>query len=875
MFLSRLKTCPDTPRMPAPPGDVPSPQVAEVPMADIQRRHVATEIVNALRITAVFGFLTTLTVSPASSLKASEPDAEGIKFFETKIRPLLVEHCIDCHGADSQESELRLDTFAGMMTGGHIGPVMVPGSVDESLLISVVRYKDETLRMPPEKKLSDEEIALLTEWVAKGSPHPEKEASGSVAPRRGKIDFEEAKNYWAFRPVTRPELPQTASDPWVKNPIDAFMLDSLRSHKLNPVAPASKLTLIRRATFDLTGLPPTPEEIAEFVADNSPEAFEKVIDRLLASKEYAERWGRHWLDVARYADSNGLDENVAFTDAWRYRNYVIQSFHENKPFDRFILEQVAGDLLYEQEKMQTQPDGTRKPIDEDFNLLIATGFLSLGPKVLAEKDPVKMEMDIIDEQIDALGQSILGLTLACARCHDHKFDPLSTEDYYAVAGILKSTQTMASFKVVAKTYEHEIPTAKEREERKQRDGVIAAKQAEINEAVKAANVALAEMTGADKAAAPPKDAETKYREETKAALKKLRDELADLKAKNTPLPTAMGVKDGEATDLKVHIRGSHLTLGKVVPRGVPQVIAFNGPLTLPEKGSGRLELARWLVDPRNPLTPRVAINRIWGWHFGQAIVPTPDNFGKLGTAPTNPQLLDWLASEFIAQGWSMKAMHKLIMLSNTYQMSTAEDPANALVDVDNKLQWRANVRRLEAEAVRDSILAISGQLDRGLAANPLNIEKGKLIFDHTSKDNTGYDTFRRSVYLPVVRNNLYDVFSLFDYSAADVTTGRREVSTVAPQALFMLNSPLMLSSSEALAERLLREGATDEQRIQRLYFLCLGREPTPAEIERTLQYRAKFSQLIEAAQNTSATEQSIWSALVQSVLASNEFIYVN
>ncbi|HEY1065968.1 MAG TPA: DUF1549 domain-containing protein, partial [Pirellulales bacterium] len=366
-------------------------------------------------LVAWFGFAVSLFLAAGvvpASVFAAEADAEGIKFFEAKIRPLLAKHCAECHDAATQESELRVDTYAGLLLGGKIGPAIVPGSVDESLLISVVNYKDENLKMPPDGKLPDADVALLKEWIARGAPHPEADGA-APAPRRGKIDLAEGRRHWSFQPVQRPDVP-ASSDAWIKNPIDAFVLRELQSHKLTPVPPADKRTLLRRATFDLTGLPPTPEETAEFLADESPQAFEKVVDRLLASPRYGERWGRHWLDVARYADSNGLDENVAHTDAWRYRDYVVDSFNKDKPFNRFIIEQIAGDLLYKQEKMAAQPDGSLKPIDDDFELLIATGFLSLGPKVLAEKDQVKMEMDIIDEQIDTVGQAVLGVTLACA-----------------------------------------------------------------------------------------------------------------------------------------------------------------------------------------------------------------------------------------------------------------------------------------------------------------------------------------------------------------------------------------------------------------------------------------------------------------------------
>lgn len=810
-----------------------------------------------------------------SSLSAMEPDAEGLKFFETKIRPLLIQHCADCHGADTQESDLRVDTYLGLSEGGTSGPAVVPGKLEDSLLMAAISYKDENLKMPPDQKLPESDINLLKEWIERGAPHPEKGATSSVMPRRGKIDLDEAREYWAFKPLAQTQVPELPKNDWVKNPIDAFVLKRFEELNLRPVPAADKRTLIRRATFDLTGLPPTQNEVTDFLADQSPQAFEKVIDRLLASPRYGERWGRHWLDVARYADSNGLDENVAYVDAWRYRDYVFNSFNSDKPYDRFLTEQIAGDLLYQQEKTTLQPDGTRKPIDEDFDLLIATGFLSIGPKVLAEKDSAKMEMDIIDEQIDTIGQAVLGLTLACARCHDHKFDPIYTADYYAIAGILKSTKTMKSFKVVAQCNEHEIPTAVEREQRKQRDEVIAKKQAEIDTLVKAENKKLAESTGAKPDSAPPKDAEKKYPEEAKNELKKLRDELAELKKANKPLSTAMGVQDSTPANIKIHVRGSHLTLGREVERGVPQVLSINGAITIPEGTSGRLELARWMTDAKNPLTPRVAVNRMWRWHFGTGLVSTPDNFGKLGTAPSHPELLDWLAGQFIERGWSFKSMHKLIMLSSTYQMSTQRDPQNELVDVDNQYHWRANVRRLEAENIRDALLSVSGVINFQMGGAPLNLEKNAYIFNHTSKDGTEYDTPRRSVYLPVIRNNLYDVFSLFDYSTADITLGDRPNSTVAPQALFMMNSPLMIQTSEALAGIILQENVTDEIRIQNLYEAALARPATVEEQTAFRQYLSRIETVLQESGNDPDIKKTAWVAAIQTLLASNEFIYIN
>ncbi|MCC9608940.1 DUF1549 domain-containing protein [Blastopirellula sp. JC732] len=803
----------------------------------------------------------------AAAEEPGAPSGEALKIFETKIRPLLVGKCVECHGADSAESDLRLDSYSGMLTGGASGPAVVPGKLDESLLLTAISYKHELLQMPPDEKLSDDEIKLLQQWVEKGAPHPDSNAGGSIAPRRGAIDMKEARQYWAFQPIVRPAVPQVDGQPAKPNPIDAFLFTNLQKEGLTPSSPADKRTLLRRATLDLTGLPPTPEEMEAFLADETPSAFEHVVDRLLASPRYGERWGRHWLDVVRYADSNGLDENQGFVDAWRYRNYVIDSFNADKPFDRFAAEQVAGDLI-ELEEHKGEKQG-------DYSSVIATGFLTLGPKVLAEKDEVKMEMDIIDEQIDTFGQAFLGMTIACARCHDHKFDPISTADYYALAGIFKSTKSMQSYKVIAKYNEATLATEAEIKRKAELDAEKATKQKELDALVKSANAELLKSMGVAADAKVPDDAEQKYPEETKTKLAGLRAEIAKLTADATELPTAMAVTEGTPADTRIHVRGSHLMLGRAVKRGVPEVMNLSDSLTIAETESGRKQLASWLTSPQNPLTARVLANRVWGWHFGEALAPSTDNFGKLGEAPTQPELLDWLAAELIENGWSLKKLHKRIMLSDAYQFSSQSIAANEKVDPENHAHWRANVQRMDAESLRDSLLAVSGQLDPSRGEKVIELAKWTLVFDHTSKDATSYDTNRRSIYLPVIRNNLYDGFSLFDFATADVTTGSRGTSTVAPQALYAMNSPMFISASETLAKRLIEEFPSNvEARVPRLYEIALGRSPETHETTRLLDYATRLQPLLTGKAEIENPELVVWAAICQSVLASNEFAYV-
>jgi mono/diheme cytochrome c family protein/cytochrome c553 len=758
-----------------------------------------------------------------------QPTPEDTRFFETKIRPILADKCYKCHGPQKQRGELRLDSAAAIKKGGDSGHSLINAAKpDESLLLRAVRHADGVEKMPPNSKLKDSEIADLAAWVKRGAPFP---ATAVV------VGPDPAK-HWAFQPIVRPELPQISNKS--ANAIDAFVLAKLAAAGLKPAPQADKRTLIRRATFDLTGLPPTPAEVDAFLKDDSPDAFAKVIDRLLASPAYGERWGRHWLDVSRYADSNGLDENTAHGNAWRFRDYVIQSFNADKPYNRFLLEQIAGDLL---------PADTPAARREQ---LIATGFLALGPKVLAEPDEKKMELDIVDEQIDTLGRTVMGLTLGCARCHDHKFDPISAADYYALAGIFISTKTMESFKKVARWHENVIATPEETRQKADLDARIAMSKARIKA-----------LTG-------------KTDDASKSELAKLKHDLEILEKSATELPSAMGVAEGTPTDVPVLRRGNHLTPAAIVARRFPVVLAGEKQTTLPKDHSGRLELAQWLTSSKHPLTARVMVNRVWRWHFGKGLVRSVDNFGIIGEKPTHPELLDWLASDFIRNGWSLKKLHKRIMLSATYQMSSTHDAKAALADPDNRLLWRANVRRLEAEAIRDSLLAVGGLLDRTAGGPALaHVKNRGYLFDHTSKDKTTYASNRRSVYLPVIRNNLYDVFQLFDAPDAAVPNGDRATTTVPTQALFFMNSELATRAADALAGRILAKPDLDDAaRVRMLFTLAYGRLPEAQEAKRVLAGVAAFESEFASEQDSAKRTHKAWATVCQAVLAGNEFIHV-
>jgi len=796
----------------------------------------------------------------AVALPAVEPAREHLDFFEKKIRPVLVERCYECHSAAAKKNKggLTLDTRDGVLKGGDAGSVVAPGDPEKSKLIEAVRYKNRDLQMPPKSPLSSEQVRDLEQWVKLGAPDPRTEAVAQTGGKRA-LTVEEGRQFWAFQPLANPSVPKVGNrQSAIGNPIDAFINAKLGEKKLAAAPAADKRTLIRRATFDLTGLPPAPEEVDAFLADKSPDAFAKVVDRLLASSAYGERWGRHWLDVARYADSNGLDENVAFGNAWRYRDYVVNSFNADKPYNRFVQEQIAGDLL--------PAEGTPQRHEQ----LTALGFLSIGPKLLAEPDKVKLEMDLIDEQIETLGRAFLGMTFGCARCHDHKFDPVPTADYYALAAIFKSTRTMDDLKTIAKWHEPEVATPAERAVVEVHQRKAADQKAAIAKLVATANKSLVTDKGLKEV---PKNAESQYPTNVIAELKQLREALAKLEKDAPELPSTMGVTDSTnvVKTLPVHIRGSHLSLGKPVPRGFPQVMQVASLRSeMPEKQSGRLELAQWLASPQHPLTARVMVNRIWRWHFGQGLVASTDNFGILGERPSHPELLDWLARKFIAEGWSVKAMHRHIMASAAYQRATkpAADARRSVVDSENRLLSHFPIRRLEAEEVRDSVLFVAGLLERTMGGKTIPVKNREFFFNHTSKDATTYDSPRRALYLPVVRNNVYDLFEQFDFPDPAVPNGNRNATVVAPQALLMLNSDLVGKAAEKFAASLLASASDDVRRIELAYQKAYARPPTAKELARAKKFLTDF-------RPDSAASPSAWAVFCQSLLAANEFIYLN
>lgn len=792
----------------------------------------------------VVALLVTLSV-----FSAGQVDRERTKFFEKKVRPLLVARCYECHSPDAKKvgGRLLLSSREGWEQGGERGLAIVAGEPERSLVIRAVRYEDKDLRMPPSGKLNAAEIATLVAWVKMGAPDPRSE--NAVARERRSIAVDRGRDFWAFEPPRRPAVPAVDDTSWPRTEIDRFLLARLESNGLKPVADADRRTVFRRAYFDLIGMPPRPDEVKAFVRDPAPDAFSKVVDRLLGSPHFGERWGRHWLDVARFAESSGGGRSLVFKNAWRYRDYVIDSFNNDKPFDRFVTEQIAGDLL---------PSANTEQRDEQ---VIATAYLVLGSINYELQDKELLRLEVVDEQIDTLGRTFLGLGLGCARCHDHKFDPIPTTDYYALAGILRSTRAVMHDDSVSTVVEQLLTTSSEHRSALDRH---ASAREKLNEEIQQAENKVKELE--EEAGRAVSDTVASARSRVESLEGKLK---ALEKTAPAPAPTAMSVMDEEnPEDSHVYIRGEARNLGPRVPRGFLTVLSRDGLGARPRIApgtSGRLELASWLTSPSNPLTARVLVNRIWHHLVGAGLVRTTDDFGTMGERPSHPQLLDYLAIRFVEDGWSVKRAIRQILLSRVYQLSTRGHVAS---DPENRLVYRANRKRLEAECLRDSMLAISGQLD--LTAGGLTIRK------LTQYDvRYTFNTRRRSVYVPVFRNSLLELFRAFDFANPNLAVGQRNVSTLPTQALYFMNSPFVLQQSRHAAERFLAGARQDALgRIDQAYGLVLGRPPTKAERAMSLAYIRSFGLETKDSANTDGGLEA-WASLFHALFASLDFRYVN
>ena len=935
----------------------------------------------------------------------AEDTAEGLAFFEKKIRPVLAQNCYKCHSAKAKKlkAELYLDRKAGWVHGGENGPVVMPGKPSQSQLLTAIRYKDNDLRMPPNKKLPKRAIDDIEKWIAMGAPDPRDEPLNVARQTSGlkSKSLVEGRKFWAYRPLANPKPPVVNDKTWPVDTLDRFILAKLEEKQLKPSPPADKATLLRRAHFDLTGLPPTPAQIDAFLADDSPDALALVVDELLDSPRYGERWGRHWLDIARYADTTGGGRNIKYANAFRYRDYVIESYNGDKPFNRFAQEQIAGDLL-------------SSASDEEHNEnLTGTGFLALGAHNYELQDKALLRMEVVDEQIIAVGRTFLGTIMACARCHDHPTDPIPIEEYYSFAGIFRGTSSFVTANVAnfierdlrdefaevrnkhdhemkklgkelkeaegkLKAMENETPSSKPNPKSldpKKLEGIVVDDDAAIivgewissthqagyvgkrylhdaairkgkksitfpavilksgryevqfsytmgaNQAKKVpvtiyhdvgeetvfvdqtkrppilgafvslgdfhfekgkwdivkistgataqhvivdairllpkanqkASPALAKIDepkgGEDKKAlADRKKAEMKEMEILVGALKKKIN--AEKKSAPPAVGKVMSIREHEeAGDWRVHVRGGIRNLGPYVKRGFLAVATPDGQSpqpTIPKGASGRLQLSEWVTSPENPLVARVYVNRVWRHLFGRGIVRSTDNFGETGDRPTHPELLDHLAGQFMAEGWSSKKLIRQIMLSKAYQMGSVEDPVAFTKDSENDLFSHQNRRRLEVEAIRDSMLMASGKIspasDKGIK--------------------------QRSVFENLDRNSIPDMFDVFDFPNPNLVSGNRNTSTVPTQALFMMNNGFVLNEAKATASRILAEkGLDDAQRLSFAYKTCLGREPRDREKSLALAYLKKHG---EKSDNLEA-----WSGIIHGLYACLDFRYLN
>ena len=647
--------------------------------------------------------------------------------------------------------------------------------------------------------------------------------------------------HWAYQPIIDPDVPRFSSDAWGSNEIDAFILEDLNKANCPPPKQAEKRILMRRLHYTLTGLPVPADKNEQF-------KFSEKLEELLSSPHYGEKWARHWMDVARYADSNGLDENLAFAHAWRYRDYLIDAFNRDTPFDDFIIEQLAGDLL-----------SNGKPLEEANRLKVATGFLALGPKLLAEPDPVKMEMDMIDEQLDVVGQAFMALTIGCARCHDHMSDPITTAEYYGMAGIFKSTKSMDKITRPTRWFEHVI-SSKDMQLHAEKHEMLIESQKNLIQAYK--DKAAHELVALKVVSRIPKNPANFYSESTKKEIALLEETLTKYEESRPVLEYSHGVSDGNITKLKVHLRGDPDTLGEEQERKFLSLFQVPEDQLPPENESGRLQLAKWIASPENPLTARVIVNRVWRWHFGKGLVETTDNFGVLGAKPTHPKLLDWLACRFIEDGWSIKSLHRRILSSATWQATC--EPLDSSKDPQNRLFSRFPIRKLAAEEIRDTWISLSGDLNRTIGGKIFNPENRKHIFSVTSIDETNYNINRRSIYLPVIRNHVYDFFQLFDFPDPTIVQGHRKESSTNQQALYLMNSPFSQSTASKIVSLTFDEDKSNW--IKEIYSLILGRLPSVKEELSAKKFLRDFPD--------PQSDLHAATAFTQSILCSNEFLYL-
>jgi hypothetical protein len=771
---------------------------------------------------------------------------EQLEFFEKKIRPVLVEHCYDCHSEEKGKSkgELTLDSRDGIRAGGDRGPAVVPGKPDESILINAIRQVGQ-LRMPPDSRggmLPDEVIGDFEKWVKDGAADP-RDSSKIVDARPAKpekvYDWDKERQYWAFQKPKAGAPPEVLDESWPKTDVDRFVLAKLEVKGLKPVADADKRTLIRRVYYDIIGLPPTAEQVRAFANDTSPNAYEKVVDSLLASPRFGEQWGRYWLDVARYGESTGMDRNLNYPYAWRYRDYVIDAFNKDKPYNRFITEQLAGDQL---------PYTDQKERDES---LTATGFLAIGPKGLNETRVKYSKWQVVNDQIDATSRGFLGLTVACAQCHDHKFDPIPTRDYHALAGIFSSTETLYGTvggrgnrrptSLLSLNGEPELAVLSTGEPT---PNMFVNTNRNFTASPRTNNVARRGGTGAPGRRGFGRNITT--------------NQLERIPAHKS---YAMGVRDyNEPQDVPVFYRGElSKPTDAVVPRGFLRIVALPDAPAIPTNASGRLQLAQWITDPDNPLTARVAVNRVWQHLFGEGIVATPDNFGRLGAQPTNPELLDYLAVNFVREEhWSVKQLVRSLVLTRAYQLSSDVYPKAQETDPADTLVWRARPRRLKAEQLRDSILASSRELDLEAPQVGVTGEFGDGYYGVNIWESDLPQHFhKRSVYLPLPRDMVPDSLSLFDLPNPNLVGALREETTSPSQELFLMNNAFVQDEALHLARQLLQNRKlSDKERVKQAYLAVFQRLPTSEEVKHAAKFIKAEKGLLASAEPAQVVERT-------------------
>jgi len=756
---------------------------------------------------------------------AANPSPEKVAFFEKKIRPALIKYCYECHSEESGKTRggLLLDTKEGMLQGGDNGNVLAGDPYTKSLFWEAISWADMDMEMPPKKQMPAEVIQSFGTWLQMGAPDPR---SRQKLVLKSKVDLESGRKHWAFQSLT--------ATPGAT--IDSLVSARLTDSSLTPVGPADAPTLLRRLSFDLIGLPPSPEELATFSAawqHNSRAAIIVKVDELLKRPQFGERWGRHWLDVARYAESTGKDVNVTYPHAWRYRDYVFDAFNADKPYDEFIREQIAGDML----KIKSD--------DEWQEHLIATGFLAMGTKGLNERNPRQARMDVVDEQIDIMSQAVLGLTVSCARCHDHKNDPIPMTDYYALAGIFLST----------KTYYGTVPSAQNRRS----TGLI---QLPLADPMQAKNRLSAtdiqrlkdqhrQLIMTRRTARNNEKTSQQQLANIRRRIAEVEATLAELDENGIPTTQAMGVLETkEPIEANALVRGDVEKPAQKVPRGFLQVLPAGGPATIQRGESGRRELADWLTAKNNPLTARVMANRIWLQLFGEGLVTSPNNWGLTGHKPTHPKLLDHLALHFMTQDWSVKKLIRSIVLSETYQRSSRMHHANYQVDPDNKLLWRANPRPLDAEALRDSILTAGGGLDLKRPYGSQVSQIGdKRVGGSFNQSQLSTEVRYRSVYLPILRDDLPEALGLFDFADPNVSKPKRESTNVPSQALYLMNSKWVLTEAAAMAKDLVKRFPDRESRIKEAFLRIYSRPPDAVDLAAAQGFFSRFKPVDQKASN--------------------------